>query len=1011
MEESWGMEQNGTVTAWKMMANMKRLQRLVALLGISILLLAGCDSQSSSDPRSSAQDVQQSAQVPVQASTPDKKTEADSITVARRMLSLGYWDAAAEAAYKVLVTEPENLEATLLAGEAEAGRKKFDLAAALASSIDVEWRLGERAVDLHARSLYELGRTSDSADVLLAALEKKPNRWIWRHRAWTLLNHVGRREEASLQAQALCRAGQANELELNSLIRRSESFPTKLKAGTEPSDLSEPGLGMARWYFTQSDYRRALEELKAERDAGFNTAAASALYGRLLAETQSQTEFPVWHAACDLKKVQPLGDYWAAVGTYFFDLRQYESSARALLEAVLRNPTDRLSIQRLAKVFDALGMPDQAEAFRQRGVELAQCETLSDTLQVTPANATAERYQTQAEIMQQLLQLERPFESLAWALRLQPTDAVQQRQALEQKRLELSRSDEVLAMAREASLLGADPNQYNLGAAYDELLSGNRPARWSPESKEVTPIARPRLVNVAQSVGLDFQWYQDLEINLASIPIHESIGGGIAVIDYDLDGWPDVFLAQGSGEPPTDACTRSDLLMRNRDGRFEDVTLRAGTQDFNYGSGLAAGDVNQDGFADLFVGSLGHNRLLINNGDGTFRDATELLGDVADRFTTSLAIADINGDALPDLYEAVYIEMEGGFALPKKGPDGRESQPSPLEHFAESDRWYENQGDGRFVVHEITREVARPGTGLGVVVTDFDNNGSNEVFVGNDVRPNHFLVQAGKNVLLNAADAKGVANGFSGAANGCMGIAAADFNLDGTLDLHITNFNQESNNLYLQSPSGGFTDFAIRYRLDELSMPYVGFGTKAIDIDRDGWLDLAITNGHIFDMTQYGEGYQMPPDFLMNRGTFFERVAVEDESGYWDRSYLGRTMAMLDYNQDGALDLLINHLDQPLALLRNETKTDGQSLQFELVGSRCERDAVGARVEIQVDGQPRFAWVTAGDGYMCSDEPLVEFGIPPGADVDRVEIRWPSGTVQTFDAMLKPGRYLMVEGQ
>ena len=158
------------------------------------------------------------------------------------------------------------------------------------------------------------------------------------------------------------------------------------------------------------------------------------------------------------------------------------------------------------------------------------------------------------------------------------------------------------------------------------------------------------------------------------------MGGGIAVIDYDLDGWPDLYLAQGSGDPPTDACTRSNVLFRNVGARFQTVTSLAEADDFNYSSGIAVGDVNQDGFPDLLLGSLGHNRLLINNGDGSFRDATKNLGDVADRFTASLAIADINGDALPDLFEAIYLEMEGGFKLPDIGPMDVRYSPLRLNH-------------------------------------------------------------------------------------------------------------------------------------------------------------------------------------------------------------------------------------------------------------------------------------------------------------------------------------------
>ena len=314
-------------------------------------------------------------------------------------------------------------------------------------------------------------------------------------------------------------------------------------------------------------------------------------------------------------------------------------------------------------------------------------------------------------------------------------------------------------------------------------------------------------------------------------------------------------------------------------------------------------------------------------------------------------------------------------------------------------------------IREISAEVAEPGTSLGVVVTDFDSNGSNEVFVGNDARPNHFLVQAGDNQFHNMADAKGVASGFSGAADACMGIATGDFNRDGALDLSVTNFLKESSNLYLQAAGGGFTDFATRYGIDTLSGPYVGFGTKAVDIDRNRWLDLIVTNGHVFESLDLGEEFLMPPQFLMNHGRRFEQVSVDDDSGYWDRNYLGRSIAMTDYDRDGAIDFLVGHLDHPLALLHNETRSRGNWIQFELVGTASERDAIGARIVLTMGNEQLTAWVIAGDGYLSSDEAIIDFGVGIKSQIEKVEVLWPSGKRQTFNSPKLNHRYLVIEGE
>lgn len=980
------------------------IQQILARLTVTMSVaaaatLVGCNSKSDQANGVANRNVRSpTADRPhVESSRPE-----DHFAVARRNLLIRDFDAAAEAAYSALLQDPENADAILLAGEAEAARGNHQVAADLAGSIELGSRLGRRAVELRYRQLIKLKQWSAAADVIVEALRQINDVPEWRHEAWGLLNRVGRREEASLQAEALCREGQATLPELHSLIRRTRAFPFELKEGEDPAQYFEPGLGMARWHFSRKQYDQAFKELSAEKERGFDSAAACALYGRLLAETQRFEQFPAWHSMCD-DPVRELGDYWAALGVYFYDVQRYEAAARALMESVYRNPTDRVSLQRLSKVFHSLQRPDDGFAYRQRGINVSDTERLSDAI------LEQDDASVRLSLTKELAALGRPFETLQWTLTLATAGSVEQAQ-IQRQLADYRASTRTSAMARESSLIGIPINDFRIGDAID-LLASPHPQLSAP-AEGAPLLAQPRLVNVATERGIDFRWERDLEFDESIIPIHESVGGGIAVLDYDLDGWPDVYLAQGSGDPPTDRCTRSNVLLRNVDARFAGVTVDAGAEDHNYASGIAAGDINQDGFADLWLGSLGRNRLLINNGDGTFQDITDRLGPCEDRFTSSLAIGDINGDALPDLFETNYIAMEGGFVVPEIDTNGLPEMPGPLSHYAASDRWWENVGDGSFHLREITRDVDLPGTSLGIIVTDLDSDGSNDVFIGNDVRPNHLLVHTGDNQFINVADAKGIANGFRGIPNGCMGIATGDFNRDGAIDLHVTNFNEESANLYIQTPGGLFTDAAIRYGIDQYSFPMVGFGTKAIDFDRNGWLDLIVTNGHIFDTRMFGEElFQMPPQLMMRIGSRFELIEMDDPSGYWQGNYLGRAMASLDFDRDGSVDIIVGHLDTPVALLHNQTETDGNWIQLELVGTKSERDAVGARVVVTAGGEQFTHWITAGDGYLCTDEPVLDVALGVDREVERVVIYWPATEKQTFHRPKHGRRYLVIEGE
>jgi predicted Zn-dependent protease len=979
---------------------------VITSIVLAAALLSGCggDRQPAGAIESGA--IESETVEAVVDSSADIETVLES---AKSLAEAGDHEQAAKDLYGLMIRYPDDDKVKLRVAQVEAARGKFEAALEIAESLGNDSVAFPAAVELRYQVLAKQGRYSQAADLLLDASQGRRDRTQWNHEAWRFLNHLGRRQEASQQAMQLCRQGLATEAELLSLIKRSAAFPTPamIKNKEQGARQFADGLGKARWYFSVGEYQNAVTQLADQSRTGFQSVAAEAFYGRLLAESQDWEAFGRWHAGSS-EEIKRHADYWSAIGTFFIDNLSHEAAARALLEAIRRDPTDRVCFQRLSKVLSALGRSDDGKQFQYRGVELAQTERLAEQLADSPNDR-----ERRSQLARNLMELGRPFETLAWTSTLLPQSAIGPRQVINQQRKDLLSDPSVETMAVETALLEFDPTEFDLQPAMGQLFRDKRKLGRPATVASSKIAARPSLVNRAEEVGLKFQWYKDVGIDLKTIPIHESLGGGIAVLDYDLDGWPDLYLAQGSGDPPTDQCTRSSELFRNEASNFEPRTEVAHAEDRNYSSGLSSGDVNQDGFPDLFLGSLGHNRLLINNGDGTFREATSGLGAFPDRFTSSIAVADINGDQLPDLFESNYIEMEGGFALPQAQENGKLLAPSPLSHYPDHDRWFENLGDGSFRLHEIESSTANPGTSLGLVVTDFDSDGKNEVFVGIDVRPNHFLVQSGDNGFINLADAKGLANGFEGSPNGCMGIATGDFNRDGRFDMQIANYSLEPANYYLQTDSGDFTDNAVRYGLADVTRPYVGFGTKAVDVDRNGFLDFIVTNGHIFDLRDEGEPYQMAPQMLMSDGRGLELVEVDDPSGYWEQAYLGRSIALLDYDRDGATDFAIGHLDQPVALLHDETATDGRWVQFELVGVKSERDAIGAKLVVTA-GQSQFTqWVTAGDGYFCSDEPVVSFSFPRSetpADV-QLRVHWPSGLAQDFEAIEADNRYLVVEGE
>ena len=517
-------------------------------------------------------------------------------------------------------------------------------------------------------------------------------------------------------------------------------------------------------------------------------------------------------------------------------------------------------------------------------------------------------------------------------------------------------------------------------------------------------------VNIAADIGLDHSY------NIASVKqnsrfmIHQSIGGGVAVIDFDLDGACDLYFAQGGADPPEFLGRQTNQLFRNVDGRLVESTQSSGTTEHRYSLGVTTGDWNQDGFPDLAVSNIGTNSLLINQGDGTFHAEPIDEDDRRTLLSTSIAIADLSGDGLPDIYEENYIDDPDIAAKPVVDEKGVLQIVAPSDYQPAMDRVVYNVGDGTRRVTDISGDVSDRRTGLGVVVTNLDSSPGNEVFVGNDVRPNQMWRASESGDWLDMAPTNGTALGFDGSLTASMGIATGDFDRSGTVDFHVTNFEDSPARLYLNQ-GGAFQDHAMLRKLSQDSFSVLGFGTQALDYNNDGFEDLVVTNGHVENMDLPTSPFQQPPQVFANFGDHFEIQNYSDASTYFGSKHVGRGLARLDFNRDGKQDFVVTHLGETSALLLNQTETNHHWLQLQLVGVGSERDAIGARVDVFAGDQVWTGWVIAGDGYLCRNEQVVAFGLGEVDRVERVDVTWPDGKMCRYESVDVDKRWLIVQDQ
>ena len=539
--------------------------------------------------------------------------------------------------------------------------------------------------------------------------------------------------------------------------------------------------------------------------------------------------------------------------------------------------------------------------------------------------------------------------------------------------------------------------------------------RWSTQSSPYQPGSdHPRIVFRDQARHSMIEFTYDNGQSSTS-PLPTTVGGGVAVLDYDRDGWMDVFVVQGGPFPPPRASGHSaDRLFRNRGaGAFEDATRAAGLAVLGggYGIGATVADYDGDGWVDLFITRFGSYCLLRNDG-GRFVDVTRAAGlDGPRDFPTSAAFADFDGDGDLDLFVCHYLEWDPDhprLCVDPRNP-GRYLACTPASIPALPDHLFRNDL-GRFTDVSSAAGVAdRDGRGLGVVAVDFDQDGRIDIFVANDMSANFLYLNRGGMRFTEAAHPAGVACNDQGRYQAGMGTAVGDFDRDGRPDLAVANFFGESTTYYRNLGSGLFTDATAAVGLKDPTRLMLGFGIAWLDAQAAGRLDLITANGHIHDIRPEAP-YEMPIQLLVQdpRGRLVDRS--DDAGEPFQRPRIGRGLAVADLDNDGRLDVLVVSQNSPLAYLHNESPDPGRFLSLDLEGSGQNPGAIGAWATVECGGVRLSSWRVGGGSYASASDPRLYFGLGGGGSKAMVEVHWPSGRVDRFRDVGVDAGYRIREG-
>lgn len=883
----------------------------------------------------------------------------------------------------------------LVAGEAAAKLEQFPTALKHFAKIDDSHDGQSLAARLTAGSIllhrHELGAAEDQLE---RALQFAPNNDTAHRLLSETLGLQGRRWESLEHLQFEVESG---KFDLHTLCYLADTDRTlelseEQLASFLKSDSARCLLGAACVAISYRNFEQGEQLLRTCLKKDPNLIEAHARLGKQLLSRNQTKELLLWDK--NLPKVaEAHPEVWFVRSQWCFKNKQYQQAADCLREVLVRNLYHSAANHQMAQALTLLGKVLDAEEFNRTGLLLTKLATMANEVYLGD-----NRPQKLREVSETLESLGRNHEALGWAVAA----------GYEHPRETWPRVTQQRLQPKLAAQKNDSKRKRILAELFDQSFAWNPPDSDNSESistpAETTRQTKVQFADATEKAGLQFRYRNGEDLTTEGRLMFEYTGGGTGVLDFDNNGWPDLFFTQaGEAKPFENQTAHADELFRNRRGKFANVAKLAGIQDFGFGQGIAAGDINNDGFEDLYIASIDGNQLYLNLGDGTFENVSDSSGIGHAFWTSSVAIADLNSDSVPDLYDVTFLGEDDVFTRVCE-EDGVKRSCAPAGFQAADDFIFLGDGDGSFSnVSESAGIQVPDGDGLGILIADFSGNGAPEIFIANDGRANFFFQRDMSSADLTyreQAVSSGLAYDRDGRAQACMGIASSDFDGDGQYDLFVTNFFNESNTLYSQYGNGVFGDNSQLVGLREPSLGMLGFGTQSIDGDLDGFEDLLVANGHVDDFQYKNIPYKMPLEYFRNTdGTGFERIPASQVGTVFDQPSLGRSMAVLDWNADGRNEIAVSRLEDSALLLENTSSGTGNYLIVRPIGVASSRDACTVRMTATLGERKIVRHLTAGSGYQSSNQKQIVFGLADSDVIDELQIDWPSGTQQTLSKL------------